>query len=412
MRSRGADVRGIAQIVQQPRNGRARERASSDQEVTLHTTRLSGFCAILDQEVDMATRDNFSQSYAQARQKFLLAARNANARPEHFVMQDRRGPEGDELAIDIVRLGPTDPDSLLVLISGVHGVEGFAGSGCQVGYLTDRLYEALPKNCGVLLIHALNPYGFAWDRRANEDNVDLNRNFQDFSQPLPSSEAYEPLHAWLVPDDWDGESRKAADGALMQYIRDHGLAALQAAASGGQYTRPTGLFYGGTVETWSNRRIREIFQNQVPNTVRTFVVLDIHSGLGPMGYGEPIYLGGDDVGFERAKVWFGPDTTRPGAGASADVSGTLGEAIGAMHRNCETTCLALEFGTKPIMEVLTALRADHWLHAVPDRKTPLSGQIRRLTRDAFYVESSPWQAAVYGRAADLLLRASRNLAAK
>jgi hypothetical protein len=360
----------------------------------------------------MATRDYFSQTYAQARQKFLLAASNANARPAHKLMEGLRGADGDELAIDIVRLGPNDPDSMLALISGVHGVEGFAGSGCQVGYLTDRLYEALPKNSGVLLIHAVNPYGFAWDRRVNEDNVDLNRNFQDFSKPLPTSAAYEPLHAWLVPEDWDGDSRRAADAALMQFIREHGLAALQTAASGGQYTRPTGLFYGGTAETWSNRSIREIFHDHVPDSVRRLVVLDIHTGLGPMGYGEPIYLGIDDAGFERTKSWFGPETTRPGAGVAAAVNGTLGAAIGAMHPDCETTCLALEFGTRPIMEVLTALRADHWLHAVPNRDTPLKDQIRRQIRDAFYVDSSPWQAGVYGRVADFVLRASRNLAAK
>ena len=79
----------------------------------------------------MTTPDYFSQTYAQARQKFLLAATNANTRPAHVLMQECRGPDGDELAIDVVGLGPSGPDSMLVLISGVHGIEGFAGSGCQ-----------------------------------------------------------------------------------------------------------------------------------------------------------------------------------------------------------------------------------------------------------------------------------------
>src|SRR5205807_10591933 len=86
-----------------------------------------------------------------------------------------------------------------------HGVEGFGGAGCQVGFLIDRLYEALPSSGCALLVHALNPHGFAWLRRVNEDNVDLNRNFIDFSQP-PSSAAYEPLHDWLVPTDWEGDA--------------------------------------------------------------------------------------------------------------------------------------------------------------------------------------------------------------
>jgi hypothetical protein len=62
------------------------------------------------------------------------------------------------------------------------------------------------------------------------------------------------------------------------------------------------------------------------------------------------------------------------------------------------------------MDVLTALRADNWLHAIPGRQTPLRATIERQVRDAFYVDSPAWKAAVYGRAADFVLRASRGLA--
>ncbi len=41
------------------------------------------------------------------------------------------------------------------------------------------------QNTGALLIHALNPYGFAWTRRVTEDNVDLNRNFVDHDKGYP-----------------------------------------------------------------------------------------------------------------------------------------------------------------------------------------------------------------------------------
>ena len=121
------------------------------------------------------------------------------------------------------------PDSVLVLISATHGVEGFCGAGCQVGYLVDRLYGSLPPTTRTILIHALNPHGFAWLRRVNENNIDLNRNFQDFTQPLPDSSPYEAIHDWLIPDDWDGNWRRAADAALQKYIRARGMLAFQAA---------------------------------------------------------------------------------------------------------------------------------------------------------------------------------------
>jgi predicted deacylase len=80
----------------------------------------------------------------------------------------------------------------------------------------------------MILIHALNPYGFAWLRRVNEDNVDLNRNFRNFSEPLASSAAYEAIHDALVPLDWEGPARLEADAAIQEHIQTRGLAAFQA----------------------------------------------------------------------------------------------------------------------------------------------------------------------------------------
>src|SRR6478672_7572941 len=119
------------------------------------------------------------------------------------------------------------------MVSGTHGVEGFCGSGCQVGFLVDRVYEGLPKTVDVALVHALNPFGFAWLRRVNENNVDLNRNFQDFTKPLPPSPAYDEIHDILIPSDWDGEDRQRADSALQTFIKEKGLPSFQAAVTGG-----------------------------------------------------------------------------------------------------------------------------------------------------------------------------------
>ena len=106
--------------------------------------------------------------------------------------------------MDVAQIRSGEQPGLLLIIWQHTGVEGFCGSGCQVGFLMDRVYEGLPKTIGVALIHALNPYGFACLRRVNEDNVDLNRNFQDFTNPRPSSSAYEAIYDWLLPVDWDG----------------------------------------------------------------------------------------------------------------------------------------------------------------------------------------------------------------
>ena len=165
----------------------------------------------------MPIADYFSADYSQARERFCAAAASAGAHLSRYPLPQHSGPQGEALSIDVARLGPESATDALVVLSGTHGVEGLAGAGCQVGFLIDRLYQALPSSACVLLVHALNPHGFAWLRRVNEDNIDLNRNFIDFSQP-PSSTAYEPLHPWLVPTEWEGDARARADAALQQYV--------------------------------------------------------------------------------------------------------------------------------------------------------------------------------------------------
>jgi hypothetical protein len=362
----------------------------------------------------MPVSDYFSDSYAEARDKFRSAARAAGARLASYSLPGLSGPSGEELSVGVALIGPQDARRGLLLISGTHGAEGFCGSGCQVGFCVDRLYEAFASDALVVLAHAVNPHGFAWLRRVNEDGVDLNRNFGDFTSPLPQSTAYEELHDHLVPPEWEGPAREAADAALNAYAQRHGLRAFQAAVTLGQYSRPTGLFYGGERATWSAQTIRRMLAEHIPATLESLAVIDLHTGLGPLAYGEPIFVGGSPEEHRRAVAWYGADVKNVSAGesVSAEVVGTMYSGIrGTLRDSVQLTYVALEFGTKPVDEVITALRADHWLHAVKNRETPLRARISRQLRDAFYVDTPAWKTAVYGRAADLIVRAARCLSA-
>ena len=249
----------------------------------------------------MAVSEYFAHSYSEARTNFLAAACTAGSHLAQYVLPNIRGPNDEDLIVDVALLGAQNPENLLVLISGTHGVEGFCGSGCQIGYLADQLYEALSSTTGLLLVHALNPFGFAWLRRVNEDNIDLNRNFHDFSKTLPWSESYEALHNLLIPEQWEGAQRDKADAALQEYIAKRGFRTFQAEITGGQYTRPSGLFYGGNKPTWSNKILRQILADRITSTVKKLAVIDFHTGLGRTGFGEPIYVGSTDDSFDWRK---------------------------------------------------------------------------------------------------------------
>jgi Protein of unknown function (DUF2817) len=361
----------------------------------------------------MGTSDFFAHKYADARSKFLNTSQSVGAILTQQALPNYRGPNGEALFIDVAQLGAVSPKRLLILISGTHGVEGFCGSGCQVGYLADRVYQALPADAGVMLIHALNPFGFAWLRRVNEANVDLNRNFQDFNKSLPSSAGYEAFHEYLVPQEWEGDEHAKAEVALQKYIVTNGMKTFQAELTKGQYTRPAGLFYGGREASWSNRVLREIVTEKVTETVKRLAILDIHTGLGKPGFGEPIYVGPTSEGYAIAKKWYGEEvkSTMQGTSVSAAITGSVADAFPPSNPDLEINYLALEFGTVSSIEVLSALRADHWLHAVPNRDTPLRDKIMCKIRDAFYLDVPWWKAAVYGRAVDFAIRATQALSA-
>ena len=353
----------------------------------------------------MKAADSFAQSYAEARQKFLAAARTAGlsvSGHEH----PRRGRDGEPLAMDMARLGPPQAQALLILSSACHGVEGFCGSGAQVSLLGDAEFRAAAERAGaaVLFVHGLNPYGFSWWRRTTHENVDLNRNFHDFSKPLPVNATYDEIAHWLVPDHWPPPAE--ANAAMRRYIAQHGEKAYQSVVSGGQHRHPNGLFYGGREPTWSNLTLRAVLREHGRRCARLGWI-DFHTGLGPSGLGERIFACRDDaVAYARARRWWGQDVTSiyDGSSTSAYLTGLMWMAAYEECPQAEYTGIALEYGTLPVLEVTNALRADQWLENHPETGAEQRQAIKRLVRDAFYTDTDEWKHAIVAQARDAALQ--------
>ena len=358
---------------------------------------------------------HFSESYAEARNRFLDAARHTGAPLETFENPVAKGPKGETLATDVALFGPADATKLLILVSGTHGVEGFAGSGAQITMMETLRFSALPARTAVLVIHAINPYGFAWLRRANEDNVDLNRNAIDFAALPQPSDDFLALAPHLVPQDWS--ELAPAEAAIRSFIDTRGFRRFQEVVAGGQYTQPDGLFYGGSAPVWSLRTFRDIV-TRYGRGKKCLALIDFHTGLGPSGYGEPIYTGTDDAEAERAREWYGPDLTAIYAGNSTSVvvQGPMINAVASFFGDPaarpEITTLALEFGTLPEELVLDVLRAEAWMHLHGDVNfdTPVGRAIKRRFRDAFYVDNDAWKRAVVERSVEMTGQALAGLA--
>ena len=351
----------------------------------------------------------FSPRYALARQKFLHGCASAGLTVQSHA-HPRKGRDGEALAMDVALDGDAQADRLLILSSACHGVEGHCGSGVQVFALHDAEWREKSRDQGVavLYVHALNPHGFSHSRRVTHENVDLNRNFLDFSQTLPVNEAYASIEPLLLPAEWPPTPANQAEiGSL---IEREGLAFYQAAVTRGQYQFADGMFYGGDAPTWSNRTLREVLRTHAAGA-RRIGWIDFHTGLGPNGIGERIVAGRDDkTAYARANGWWGtpaaPVTSMyDGSSTSAFLTGLMCYALDDECPQAEHTCMALEYGTLPMLEVTQALRADHWLHRHPEAPAELAAAIRSQMLETFYTDTDAWRGQVISQARQAMFQA-------
>ncbi|WIM09363.1 M14 family metallopeptidase [Enhydrobacter sp.] len=355
----------------------------------------------------------FSESYAEARAKFCAAAAAAGGAIRSWLNPHARGPAGEKLHLDTARFGPADAGRMLVMISSTHGVEGHCGSGAQVAWLCTGGPAALPDDTGALLVHAINPYGFAWTRRVNEDNVDLNRNFVDHDKAYPANEGYRALADAILPRDWSPDCLAESQRVLEAYAQKHGAFALQGAISGGQHSHPDGIFFGGLKPTWSNRTIRAIAREEL-GRARRVGVIDYHTGLGPFGHGELICTVPPTAkSYARARAWYGEELTSPedGTSSSAVVTGIMTDAFPQELPDAEVTSVAIEYGTYAVPDVLNAVRADNWLHQRGDLASPVGKEIKADMKERFFPAGAKWREMVWTRADQTIGWALRGLAA-
>jgi len=377
-----------------------------------------------DLQFPMPASPSFSRSYAEARAKFRTAAREAGGALSSFrnpaagpadALCESSGlhpmPSDDALSTDAAWIGPRTATRLVYVLSGTHGVEGFCGSGIQVGWLQQGLHKELSADTALLLTHAINPYGFAWERRVTEDNVDLNRNFVAHQGDYPHNAGYEALQHAICPVEWSAEAIGAADRILHGYMQERGQMALQAAIMSGQYSHAQGVFYGGRHETWSNRTLVDLLRTH-GGQVKQVAFIDLHTGLGPYGVGEIMnnHTAGEPA-FDRVNQWFGSEatSTEAGSSSSAPVSGDITLGVQRALPQAEVTAVTLEYGTVPVKDVLDAVRADNWLHAHGDLRARQARAIKAQIRAAFYPEADDWKDMVFERSVDVLRRAVAGL---
>jgi len=401
----------------------------------------------------------FSTDYFQARQKFRTAVANYNASAASASAAELWSSTIiDDLTLDVAVLpGKTRELGTIVHSSGVHGIEGYAGSAIQLALL-DMFSKEQPQNVDrptIVLVHAVNPVGMKEYRRCNEHNVDLNRNgiaipgqtpsFQEFvSKRDPNLAGYETLKHIFVPVmdiDRPGENLSWYHRtigyfvALFPALMEHGFPTLKKGIVAGQYHHPEGLNYGGKEFETSIRIIFDTFVKERPEFFTDspqVVWLDVHTGLGP--FGEDTVLRQAQVDFAKTNndfidsyftTAFSVTSTQDGGPTTADAfkgydssKGLLTGFMGAAYRKTiledeeastqsRTGIFILqEFGTIPAILVGRALIYDNMLYQFRKNKHArklLEGSKEPfvykspLLGDAFYPQSTTWRRSIIQR---------------
>lgn len=347
----------------------------------------------------------FSPDYIASRARFTASALALGCAVDAAAV-DGRGPEDEPLSIEVARIGERAASRLLVISSGLHGVDGYVGAAVQARLLEDELGGwSPPAGFALVLVHALEPAGYAWTRRADPENIVLERNLllpgQDF---VGCSESFHLLAALLHPSTPRSLDlfRLRAGVALARM----GPAALLEVIEGGQHSFPRGLAFAGTGESAAHRALAGALPSWLDGA-RQVLHLDIGTGVGTWGAAELLAgRGADSPRLARLRRLLGPEV-RGWSGSEAELAahGGLGVWCASRFPDVDYDVVTVRFGARGLLELVAALRAENRAHQYADPADAIWSASKARLRDAFVPRDPLWRERVVRRGVDIVLAA-------
>ena len=335
----------------------------------------------------MSVLDFFTESYADARERFRAACPHA--------VTFRHGPESDDApTTDVAWFGPEDAARVVLVTSGVHGLEGLAGAACQLGWVRSGAADTLPENTAVMLVHLVNPFGVLHQQRETPEGVDLNRNFVDFPFTGEENRHYEQIHDALTANPQDV-------AFLDSFRKEQGDQLYAKALLGGQYGWPRGLSFGGSSATEANRILNAIVTRYL-QSAKDIVHLDYHTGLGPWAHASLIiFADSSDPAVAEVKKRFGPSVLPVGP----VVSGHTGAGVAKALPDSKVTSITVEFGTDGLDTEFRVVRDEFWRRMHEIAESPEGERIHSSIVEYFYPRSPDWRELIFCRSQQIISNA-------
>ena len=348
--------------------------------------------------------DFFSPDYFAARDRFRSGVLSNGGKIESIVL-NATGPGGRDLTIDIGWFGPASPGHVFIHSSGIHGVEGFAGSAIQLQWLAEGMPK-LADDHAIALVHAVNPFGMTWLRLANENNVDLNHNFLASDEEYSAAaEQYAGVNALLNPASapsgvsfFQWMPKTLAEWKAAAKALSLGRAGLQRVIGDGQYRYPKGLCFGGERREQATRRLQLYLSTRLAFAER-LIAVDVHTGPGQSGEDTLLVDGSPDRRAHAADMQraYG-NRVRP---ISGNARGTLDGLLFRMFPGAKVYFAVQDFGACNEIAALNAARDENRQHHYGDPSLLTHGTKQRLLR-TFCPSDPEWRRKVLARGREVI----------
>jgi hypothetical protein len=308
-------------------------------------------------------------SYAVSRERFRASLDSILAYRTSAAVDAYALRENPTLTTDwITAHAESRRERLFVLTTAEHGIEGYVGSAVMQLFCAEFLPRLDTSTAGVLLVHALNPWGMEHRTRVNCHNVDLNRSFLERPEAFDPSfnPDYLPLRKLLAPQgplQVQGRAAASFSLRLMRTLASHGSGKIQRATLMGQYVDPLGVYFGGNGPQEEGVHLRELVL-QATEGYRQVTWVDIHTGYGPSDRMTLVLSAAEAAPTESLRTRLGYGTLAKADGGEfyamrGDMVDHFYSVFSAERPATKFFALAFEFGTfgDGLMARLRGLRA-------------------------------------------------------
>lgn len=367
----------------------------------------------------------FQESYEGCKKAFIAAAQGLENRYKGVVISALKvpGARDDDLTIDYCYIpAQKEPKKLFILASAVHGVEGYVGSAVQQMFLKELVKETDMNTIGLLLIHAVNPYGFKNNRRFSENNVDLNRNCStDKALYDTVNDGYGPLDRFLNPKkpvNLTGMDNFFFHINAVHKIVKYSMANLRQAVLQGQYQYPKGVYFGGNALEQPIVTVTQLIR-EVSRPYPTVFAVDLHSGYGTNGV---LHLLPDPIEDVKKKqeiqsLFEGQLIEWADTEGFYTITGSFATYLGEALPDKNYLTMTFEFGTLDTLTTMGSIKALH--NVIVENQGAMFGYasnadekgVKSRYLEGYYPSSRAWRSKAVHDARPILLNAVQKYSA-